>query len=257
MSPSNDDPSRPGHPNDEEGIRRRKVDHIDICTREQVEYRLKTTLLEEVHLMHRSLPELSMGELDLSTPFVGRTLKAPFCVSGMTGGAEQARRINRQLAAVAQEVGVAFGVGSQRAMLVDPSLVDTYAVRDVAPDIPLLANIGVVQAARMPTRAIRALVDAIDADALCVHMNPAQELIQAGGDRDFRGGVDTFKRLVDELGLPVIAKETGCGVGPETIAQLVGAGVEIVDVSGAGGTTWVGVEALRADPARQIIGEDF
>ena len=244
-------------PNDEIGIRRRKIDHLDLCTREQVEYRLKTTLLEEVHLTHQSLPELSMSELDLRTDFVGKTLSAPLCISGMTGGAEQARRVNRDLARLAQRVGIAFGVGSQRAMLVDPALIDTYAVRDLAPDIALLANIGVVQATRSPTEEIRDLVEAIDADAICVHLNPAQELIQEGGDRDFRGNIEAIARLVDTLHVPVIAKETGCGISRQTVAALVRCGVHWVDVSGAGGTTWIGVEALRARPGRRLIGEDF
>lgn len=243
--------------NNEVNIRRRKVDHLELCAREQVEYRLKTTLLEHVHLMHQSLPELAMDELDLSTPFVGKTLRAPLCISGMTGGAQEARQINRQLAELAQRVGIAFGVGSQRAMLVDPSLISTYNVRDVAPDIALLANIGAVQATQSPTSQIQDLVGAIDADALCIHMNPAQELIQEGGDRDFRGCLDAFERLTQELGVPVIAKETGCGVSPQTAASLRARGVQWVDVSGAGGTTWVGVEALRARPGRRQIGEDF
>ncbi len=245
-------------PNDEQGIRQRKVDHIELCARENVEYRLKTTLLEEVHLMHQSLPEISMDEIDLSTPFVGgRTLKAPLCISGMTGGADQARRINRELAQVASQLGIAFGVGSQRAMLIDPSLTSTFAVRDAAPEVTLLANIGIVQATVSSTAQIQDMVGAIDANALCIHLNPAQELIQEGGDRDFRGCADTIARLQEELQVPIIAKETGCGISPQTAQKLNKAGVSWVDVSGAGGTTWVGVEALRAKPGRRLIGEDL
>ena len=243
--------------NTKTGIRQRKVDHLDLCAREDVEQRLTTTLLEEVRLLHDSLPELAVDEVDTGVELFGRRLAAPLCISGMTGGAEEARAVNRELAAVAQRRGLAFGVGSQRAMLIDPTLADTYAVREVAPDVLLLANIGVVQAAATPVKALRGLVEAIGADALCVHLNPAQEMIQAGGDRDFRGGVDAFRRLVEELGVPVIAKETGCGIAPRAARALVGAGVEWVDVSGAGGTTWVGVEALRAQPGRREIGEDF
>jgi isopentenyl-diphosphate delta-isomerase len=199
-----------------------------------------------------------MDELDLSTPFVaGRTLRAPLCISGMTGGAEEASLLNRQLAQVAQEMGIAFGVGSQRAMLIDPSLTETFSVRDVAPDVVLLANIGVVQAAQSDTDQIHAMIEAIGADALCVHLNPAQELIQEGGDRDFRGCKEALRRLSQQLHVPIIAKETGCGVSPQTAATLKELGVQWVDVSGAGGTTWVGVEALRARPGRRQIGEDF
>lgn len=245
-------------PNSHSGIRRRKVDHLELCAQEEVEYRLKTTLLEEVHLMHQSLPELSMDDLDLSTPFVGhRSLRAPLCISGMTGGAEEARQVNRQLAQVAQRAGIAFGVGSQRAMLIDPSLTQTFAVRDVAPDVVLLANIGVVQAAQSDINQIHDMVEAIGADALCVHLNPAQELIQEGGDRNFRGCKEALGRLASQLHVPIIAKETGCGVSPQAAASLKELGVRWVDVSGAGGTTWVGVEALRARPGRRAIGEDF
>lgn len=244
-------------PNGEEGIRQRKVDHIDLCAREDVEYRLKTTLLSDVHLMHQSLPEISMDEIDLSTELVGKNLRAPLCISGMTGGAEKARAVNRGLAQLAQEAGIAFGVGSQRAMLVDPTLTDTFRVRDVAPDVVLLGNIGAVQAGESATDEVEAVVDAIGADALCIHLNPAQELIQEGGDRDFRGCLDAIARLNEELSVPIIVKETGCGMSPSTVARVAQAGVEWVDVSGAGGTTWVGVEALRARPGRRLIGEDF
>ncbi len=238
-------------------IRQRKVDHLDLCAREDVEYRLKTTLLDEVHLLHQSLPELSLDELDLSSSLAGKPLRVPLCVTGMTGGAAEARDVNRRLAALAQQHGMAFGVGSQRPMLLNPALLDTFSVRDLAPDIVLLANLGAVQAAATPTRQIQALVDDIGADALCVHLNPAQELIQAGGDRDFRGCLAAIERLVHELSVPVIAKETGCGMSPQTAAKLHRVGVRWVDVSGAGGTTWVGVEALRASPGRRPIGEDL
>ncbi len=258
MSPhSKNDQTPQEDPNGEVGIRRRKVDHIELCARDEVEYRLKTTLLEDVHLMHQSMPELATDEIDLSTPFMGKTLSAPLCISGMTGGAEEAQRLNLQLAQLAQKLGIAFGVGSQRAMLIDSSLKSTYAVRKVAPDIVLLGNIGIVQATQCTTGELQELVGSIGADALCVHMNPAQEMIQEGGDRDFRGGLDTFSRLVEELDVPVIAKETGCGVSEQTAMALRGRGVQWVDVSGAGGTTWVGVEALRARPGRRIIGEDL
>ena len=257
MSHHNEPPEPSADLNDEVHIRRRKVDHIELCAREEVEYRLTTTHLEHVRLLHQSLPEVDMAQIDLSTPFMGRTLQAPLCISGMTGGADEAREINRALATLAQRNGIAFGVGSQRAMLVDPSLLDTYAVRDVAPDVALLANVGVVQATASPTAEIQGLVDAIGADALCVHLNPAQEMIQEGGDRDFRGNVAALARLVEELTVPIIAKETGCGVSPQTAETLREVGVRWVDVSGAGGTTWVGVEALRARPGRRAVGEDF
>lgn len=238
-------------------ISQRKVDHIDLCADEDVEYRRKTTLLEDVELLHDSLPELSLVEVDPSLELFGRKLHAPLLISGMTGGAERARDINRTLAATAQELGLAFGVGSQRAILRDPTLAHTYQVRDVAPDILLLGNIGAVQAAAMSTSEVEELVTVIGADALCIHLNPAQELIQPEGDRDFRGCLDAFARLTRELSVPVIAKETGCGLSPRALAKLSKAGVSSVDVSGAGGTTWVGVETLRKPPEQRTIGETY
>ncbi|MFW6058504.1 MAG: type 2 isopentenyl-diphosphate Delta-isomerase [Persicimonas sp.] len=238
-------------------ISQRKLDHIDLCAEEEVEYRGKTTLLDEVELLHDSLPELSVDGIDLGVEVFGKRLEAPLLITGMTGGAERAREINLTLARVAQQLGIAFGVGSQRALLEQPELADTYQVREVAPDILLFGNVGAVQVAESSTAEIEGLVDAIGADALCVHLNPGQEMIQPEGDRDFRGCVDGIARLVEELSVPVIAKETGCGLGPRALDRLRDAGVPWVDTSGAGGTTWVGVETLRTSPEKATIGEMF
>lgn len=233
----------------------RKVDHLVLCAEQDVEGRDARTLLDDVHFFHESLPELAWETLDTSVPFLGKTLGVPLMISGMTGGTAQAREINRHLAVVAERYGLAFGLGSQRAMLRDPGRLDTYAVRDVAPNVLLLGNLGAVQAAQSSTQEIEDLVGAVGADALCVHLNPAQELIQDHGDRDFRGCVEALTRLVEELSVPVIAKETGCGLSARTLAQLRGAGVTHVDVSGVGGTTWVGVEALRASQELATVGD--
>jgi isopentenyl-diphosphate delta-isomerase len=238
-------------------ISQRKLDHIDLCAEEDVESRGKTTLLEEVELLHDSLPELSLDAIDLGVDVFGKRLDAPLLITGMTGGAERAREINETLARVAQELGIAFGVGSQRAMMKHPDLASTYSVREVAPDIVLFGNIGAVQVAHASTDQIEDIVGGIGADALCVHLNPGQEMIQPEGDRDFRGCVDAIARLVDELSVPVIAKETGCGLGPAALDKLQGAGVGWVDTSGAGGTTWVGVETLRTSPEKATVGEMF
>jgi isopentenyl-diphosphate delta-isomerase len=130
-------------------------------------------------------------------------------------------------------------------------------VRAPAPTTLVLANLGVVQAAALPTREVERLVRAVAADAICIHLNPAQELIQPGGDRDFRGGLATFRRLAAELPVPVVAKETGCGISRAVAERLRAAGVRTLDVSGAGGTSWVKVEALRADGAQRALGDEF
>lgn len=244
MSPTND-PS----------LSQRKLDHLTLCATAEVEARRSETLLDEVTLLHNGLPELDHAAIDLSCRYAGKQLRAPLLITGMTGGADRARDINRRLAATAEKHGIGFGVGSQRAMLRDPQTISTYAVRDVAPTALLLGNIGAVQAAASSTAELQDLVGAIDADALCIHLNPAQEMIQDDGDRDFRGCLDAITRLNVELGRPVIVKETGCGMSPQLIARLKAAGVSRVDISGVGGTTWVGVEAHRASPRRKLLGE--
>ena len=238
-------------------IQSRKVDHIQLCAREEVEFKLKSTLFEEVHLIHSSLPELADAEIDTSIELAGKTLKAPIVITGMTGGAEKARVINQELAAVAEEFGLGFGVGSQRAMLVRPETLDTYQVREFAPSALVLGNIGVVQLSEMSLQQVEDMVGAIAADALCVHLNPAQEMIQVDGDRDFRGCLDAIAARVEDLSVEIIAKETGCGINPNLVKALANRGVRTFDLSGAGGTTWVGVEALRGREGRREIGEDF
>jgi isopentenyl-diphosphate delta-isomerase len=175
----------------------------------------------------------------------------------MTGGIERAATINRELSAIAEARGYGFGLGSQRAMHVDPSKGGTFRVRDVAPTALILGNLGVVQARQMSTDEVRALVTDVGADALFIHLNPAMEIVQPGGDRDFTGAVATLGRLAAELGFPVIAKETVCGLSATAASQLLRAGVRHVDVSGAGGTSWVAVEMHRATSGERALGEAF
>lgn len=233
----------------------RKADHIALCHEEDVEGRNVRTLLDQVHLTHQSLPEISWNEIDTRVEVLGRTLRAPLMISGMTGGTERARGINRILARVAQNHGFGFGLGSQRTMMRDPERSDSYMVRDVAPDILLLGNLGVVQAAQSSTQEVEDLIGRVGADALCVHLNPAQEMIQDDGDRDFRGCIDALARLNQELSVPVIAKETGAGMSQPTLSKIRAAGVPWVDVSGAGGTSWVGVESMRNSDELASVGD--
>lgn len=231
----------------------RKNDHLDLCANRDIEHET-STLLEEVRLFHDPLPEHSLDEIDLSTRILGRTLQAPILISGMTGGTEKALEINHALANTAQKCGLGMGLGSQRAMLIDPECARTYAVRDAAPDILLLANIGAVQARDCGPLAAAELVDAIGADALCIHLNAAQELVQDEGDRDFRGCLETIETFAKTLDRPVVVKETGCGFPPSTIQRLQASGVEWVDVAGAGGTSWTAVESLRGSTRQQWLG---
>jgi isopentenyl-diphosphate delta-isomerase len=239
------------------GIGERKADHLTICANEDVGFRGVSTLLECVRLVHDALPDCKVADIDLSAIVLGKRLRAPIVIAAMTGGTEEAGRVNGELASIAEERGLGFGLGSQRAMHLRPETIATYSVRSRAPTALVLGNVGVVQARAMTADELRALVDKVGADALCIHLNPAMELIQPGGDRDFSEGLETIARLVRDLGLPIVVKETGCGISPGVASRLRAVGVRHVDVSGAGGTSWVGVETKRAaaagnEPARSL-----
>jgi isopentenyl-diphosphate delta-isomerase len=230
---------------DEPAIAKRKADHLEVAASGRADF-ARSTLLEHVHLAHQALPELALEDIDLSTELFGKQLRAPLVITGMTGGTAEAAAVNKDLAKAAQAAGVALGLGSQRAMAEHPELIASYQVRDIAPDVVLIGNVGAVQAKAMGAARVAELAKSVGADAIAVHLNAGQELIQDHGDRDFRGLVDTIAKLVESAGLPVIVKETGCGLSPHAARQLVGAGVTTVDVAGAGGTSWVAVEAVRA-----------
>jgi isopentenyl-diphosphate delta-isomerase len=235
-----------------EAISQRKTDHLALCATGDVGFRGKSTLFEDVRLIHDALPDLHADAIDLTTTLFGKKLRAPIIIAAMTGGTDEAGKVNHELASIAEERGYGFGLGSQRAMHVKKNVEGTYRVRDVAPSTLVLGNVGVVQAREMSTAEVRALVDGVGADALCVHLNPAMELVQPGGDRDFTGGLAAIARLVKELGVPVVVKETGCGISPKVGARVKSVGVKWIDVSGAGGTSWVGVETIRANEAGDV-----
>ena len=239
-------------------ISQRKKDHIALCAGPKVGFRGKTTLFEEVELVHDALPEMHADDVDARTQLLGKSLSAPVIVASMTGGTPWAAEINRDIARAADELGLGFGLGSQRAMFERPDTAWTFAVRDVAPNVLLLGNLGMVQARKMSTQEIADLVGDTGADALCIHLNPAMEIVQPGGDRDFSGGLEVLHRLVEELSVPIVAKETGCGLSRAVASKIVDTGVRTVDISGAGGTSWVAVEAHRAtDEDQKFLADEL
>ncbi|GEL74826.1 type 2 isopentenyl-diphosphate Delta-isomerase [Myxococcus virescens] len=236
---------------------RRKDAHLDLCSTGDVEPSGNSTLLECVKLVHCAMPEMSVEDVDLSTAFLGKRLRYPLLVTGMTGGTERAGAVNRDLALLAERHGLAFGVGSQRAMSEDASRAASFQVRQVAPTVALLGNIGMFQAIGLGVEGTRRLVDGIGADGLALHLNAGQELTQPEGDRDFQGGYRVVELLVKAFGDRLLVKETGCGIGPDVARRLVDLGVRNIDVSGLGGTSWVRVEQLRASGVQAQLGAEF
>lgn len=230
---------------------KRKADHIRINLEEDVAFKALTSGLERYFFMHQALPELDLAAVDTSVTLFDKRLKTPLLISSMTGGTAKALTINRALAEGAQAAGIAMGLGSMRAAIEDPSLEDTYRVRDVAPDILLFANLGAVQLNyRYGLDECRRAVDMIAADALILHFNALQEAVQPEGDGNFAGLLRKVEAVCKGLDVPVIAKEVGWGFSREAARMLAEAGVAAIDVAGAGGTSWSQVEMHRAPTAR-------
>lgn len=225
--------------------RDRKAEHIDLALDERIQ--LRANFFEDYYFDHQALPEIDLADIDVSVEFLDKRLRAPLLISCMTGGTEDATRINRNLAIAAEEAGIAIGVGSQRKAIEDASMVASFQVRDVAPTAPLLANLGAVQLNYgFGLDECRAAVDMIEADALVFHLNPLQEAIQPEGQCDFRNLIEKMGAIADQLDVPVIAKEIGCGLAGSTAAGLKAVGIDIIDTAGLGGTSWARIEAHRA-----------
>ena len=229
------------------GIETRKADHIRINLDEDVGFDRLTVGFENYRFIHQALPELDLHAVDLTTRLFNKPLKAPVLISSMTGGTEQARQINLNLAQAAQQYGVAMGLGSQRAGIVRPETAETFKVRHVAPDILLFANVGAVQFNYgFDVEHCYEAVEMIEADALILHLNPLQEAVQPEGDVNFAGLAKKIEEVVKRLKVPVIAKEVGWGISEQAARLLAEAGVAAIDVAGAGGTSWSQVELFRA-----------
>jgi isopentenyl-diphosphate delta-isomerase len=219
--------------------KKRKLEHIDVCVKQDVEG--GSAWFEHCRFVPETLTKLSPPQVDTSAMLLGKKLRAPIIISAITGGVEEAGKINKDLASVAEELGIGFGVGSQRAMIEHPDVWETYYVRKEAPTTLVLGNVGAVNN-YSPDQILQAM-EKIEANAMCMHLNVAQELAQPEGDTSFEHCLENIRQAARKL--PVIAKETGCGVNKKNALELKEASVKAIDVGGFGGTNWVKVEQIR------------
>lgn len=226
--------------------RDRKAEHIRLALEARMQ--VGGNYFETFTFEHNALPEIDLAEVDTSVDFLGKRLAAPLLISSMTGGTGSAETINRNLALAAEQTRIALGLGSQRKALEDPASARSFAVREQAPTIPLLANLGAVQLNYgYGLDECRQVVEMIGADALIFHLNPLQEAIQPEGDGNFGSLLPKIAEVVAGLDVPVIAKEIGCGISADVARRLARVGVRIVDTAGVGGTSWARIEAARAN----------
>lgn len=211
------------------------------------------------YLEHQALPEISLDEIDLGLTMLGKQLQAPLLIASMTGGPELGAAINRNLAAAAQALGLGMGLGSLRVIFERPETLASFQVRDLAPDILLLANLGAVQLNYGFTEwHCREAVARVGADALYLHLNALQEAIQPEGDTDFSVLTEHIAEICSQVSFPVLAKECGNGLSGRAAEELVASGIQGLEVSGRGGTSWAWIEAQRnPDPLRRRLGETF
>ena len=227
-------------------IKDRKKDHVDLTVKGDVSY-TKTNGFEKYEFIHNALPEVDLEDVSLETTLLGRNFSFPLFISSMTGGYSEAGAVNAIIAGFCQKHNLPFGVGSQRAMLEDSKQTETFAiVRREAPDAFIAANIGGAQLiGGLSDQHIETLVSSIKADAIIVHLNPLQELMQPEGDRSFAGIEEGLTGLITRVDIPVIVKETGAGISSQVARRLLTLGTQVIDVAGAGGTSWSRVENLR------------
>ncbi|MCD6431412.1 type 2 isopentenyl-diphosphate Delta-isomerase [Candidatus Bathyarchaeota archaeon] len=227
--------------------RKRKADHIRISLEKDVQARKTTTCFEDIHLIHKALPEINKQEINLSTEVFNHKFSAPLIVGAITGGTPEATRINAAIAEAVEELGLGMGVGSQRAAIEDKKLEKTFTIaRKKAPNAFLIANIGGVQLVNgYSIKEVERAVAMIEADAIAIHLNPLQEAIQPEGQTNFRGILEKISEIAEEIDKPLIVKETGAGIAAEEAKKLEAVGVNGIDVSGAGGTSFAAVEYYR------------
>jgi isopentenyl-diphosphate Delta-isomerase len=225
----------------------RKKEHLELCLTDNVSFKEKTNGFENYEFEHYAITELDIKKISLKSVFLQKKIDFPFLISCMTGGTSSAENINAQLSIAAQKLNIPLGVGSQRQALENKEYHNTYKIiRKNAPSIPILGNIGAAQLSKMTSLdSINFLVDLIEADAMVVHVNPLQELVQKKGEPDFTGLSKKIRKMIKRINVPVIVKEVGSGISEIAARKLLDCGVTGIDVAGAGGTSWAGVEILR------------
>jgi isopentenyl-diphosphate delta-isomerase len=228
--------------------RKRKSDHIKISLNQNVQARKTTTGFKDIHFVHKALPEIDKQKIDLSTTVFDHKFAAPLIVGAITGGTLEATKINATIAEAVEKLGLGMGVGSQRAAIEDKKLEETFAIaRKKAPTAFIIANIGGVQLVNgYGLEEVKKAIKMIEADAIAIHLNPLQEAVQPEGQTNFQGVLKKIGEIARELNKPVIVKETGAGIASEEARKLEDVGVEGIDVSGAGGTSFAAVEYYRA-----------
>lgn len=228
-----------------ENISNRKKRHLDVCLSENVEG--GKSGFSEIRFKHRVFPEVDYDAVDLTVPFCGKRIRMPLFISCMTGGSAGGYTLNKSLAQLAREAGIPVGLGSIRVLFRHPEFFEHFHLRPIAGDVPVIANIGAVQLRDMDSASLIEMCKRLEVDALAVHLNPAQEIFQAAGDRNFIGVKESLKRFLSKCPIPVIVKETGCGILPEDTKMLIDSGASYVDIAGAGGTNWITVEQIQPE----------
>lgn len=231
----------------EDQTAKRKREHLELCLTDDVQFKSKTNGFEKYDFIHCAITEVEIDKINFETKLFNKKISYPFLISCMTGGTGEAEKINERLAIAAEELNIAIGVGSQRQALENQKYINSYkAIRRNAPTAPILGNIGAAQVVKLKNMdSIQLLVDQIEAVAMVVHLNPLQELLQKEGEPNFKGLLDKIKKFVKVLDVPVIVKEVGSGISGIAAKELLETGVKGIDVAGAGGTSWAGVEILR------------
>lgn len=227
---------------------RRKKEHIELCLTDKVSFQSKTNGFDRYDFIHNAITEVDISKISFQTKLFSKKINYPFLISCMTGGTEEAEKINERLSVIAEQLKIPIGVGSQRQSLEDKNHHNSYnIIRKTAKSVPVLGNIGAAQLVQSKNLTdILSLIDMLEADAFVVHLNPLQELLQIEGEPNFFGLLKKIERLISKAEVPIIVKEVGSGISKTAAKKLLKIGVSGIDVAGAGGTSWAGVEIIRS-----------